>query len=176
MISDNSWVDIPNYEGCYMINKLGQIKSMPRVVDSRKRNSGVNTRTISLGHLRPELTKRGYLRVTLSNGGAKKRYLLHRLVASIFIPNTENKPQINHKDGNKENNCVENLEWVTSYENNKHAREFGLNNGRRGQFKYGGQLLQSILNRIESGETLRSISKHLTIPESSLSKIKNRNL
>lgn len=62
----------------------------------------------------------GYIRVNLFSNGKKKRYFIHRLVAETFIPNPENKPQVNHKDGNKQNNELSNLEWVTCSENGLH--------------------------------------------------------
>lgn len=67
--------------------------------------------------VKPQLNGKGYLRVSI--GG--KLQFVHRLVAQIHIPNPENKPQVNHKDGNKLNNCVDNLEWSTNKENRKHA-------------------------------------------------------
>lgn len=76
---------------------------------------------------------KGYLFVTLHNvsntrgkKGYRKQYRIHRLVAKYFIDNPENKPYVNHKDGNKHNNCVENLEWVTESENTQHAYKNGL--------------------------------------------------
>lgn len=70
-------------------------------------------------YLKPQLTERGYLAVILYNNKTKKRkrFRVHRLVAKAFIPNTDNKPQVNHKDMNKKNNHVENLEWCTNQEN-----------------------------------------------------------
>lgn len=67
-----------------------------------------------------------YQRITLSKKGYEKSFCIHRLVATVFIPNPEGKKSINHKDGNKHNNHVSNLEWVTPYENTKHAVSLGL--------------------------------------------------
>lgn len=71
--------------------------------------------------LKPDLNKEGYLRVVLSSNGETFRYSIHRLVAIHFIQNPENKPFVNHIDGNKQNNNVENLEWCDCSENTKHA-------------------------------------------------------
>jgi hypothetical protein len=68
----------------------------------------------------------GYMRVSLFYEGKNFNALVHRLVAIAFIPNPENKPQVNHKDGDKSNNCVDNLEWVTNNENQAHRAENGL--------------------------------------------------
>ena len=68
----------------------------------------------------------GYLRCSLSANGTAKLVLVHRLVASAFIPNPDNKPQVNHIDGNTANNNVTNLEWVTQTENMNHAKDHGL--------------------------------------------------
>lgn len=74
--------------------------------------------------LKPEETKKGYLRVDLyDENGKRKHYKVHRLVAQAFIENPDGKPQVNHKDGNKHNNSVTNLEWVTDAENKDHRKE-----------------------------------------------------
>ena len=66
--------------------------------------------------------KNGYMRVTLTKNRKQKRFGVHRLVAEAFIPNTEGKPQVNHIDGNKKNNSVDNLEWATGKQNQQHRR------------------------------------------------------
>ncbi len=83
-----------------------------------------NIRNERNGHiLKPVLSNGGYYRVRLWLNGYAKNFLVHRLVAEAFIQNIDKKPEVNHKDGDKSNNCVENLEWVTGIENKKHCRE-----------------------------------------------------
>lgn len=98
--------DYPNYE----VSNLGNVRN--------KKTGKV---------LKPDKTIKGYLRVNFLKDGKLKHYLVHRLVATVFIPNPENKPQVNHIDGDKTNNQVENLEWNTYSENLKHAFRTGLN-------------------------------------------------
>jgi len=99
---------IKGYRGKYSITHEGKVYSHHH---KRYLKSFVNT---------------NYLRVNLSIGGVVKKCRVHRLVAEAFIPNTENKSQINHIDGDKLNNNVSNLEWVTASENTKHAYDLGL--------------------------------------------------
>ena len=113
------WRDIKGYEGLYQISNLGRVKSL-----GRKSYSNVCLKDKILN---PALEcKNGYKRVCLCKDGKEKRIKVHRLVAQAFIPNPDNKPIINHKDGNKINNSVENLEWCTYKENAQHAIKTGL--------------------------------------------------
>lgn len=80
--------------------------------------------------------KKGYMKLRLSLVDKKKSVSVHRLVALAFIPNPDNKLQVNHIDGNKENNNIDNLEWVTNDENHKHKLEHGLNVSKSGDEHY----------------------------------------
>jgi len=114
--------DVMGYENEYEISDTGIVKSKDRnCVDSlgRKRfRAGIV--------LHPDIAPNGYYRVTLAKGGRKKQVYLHRLLATHFIDNPLNLPQINHKDGNKLNNSLDNLEWCTVQENTIHAYKHGL--------------------------------------------------
>ncbi len=79
--------------------------------------------------IKPQFDRSGYVRVELWVDGAGKKHLLHRLLARAFIPNPGGKPQVNHIDGDKSNNALYNLEWVTQSENQKHAYDLGLQKG-----------------------------------------------
>lgn len=122
------WKDIKDFEGLYQVSNLGRIKRLPKKVYNnglKNKNKYFISKEIIL---KPSTISKGYKGVILTKD--KKRYpkKVHRLVAQEFIPNPENKPQINHIDCNKTNNSVENLEWCTNSENQIHAYKHGLNN------------------------------------------------
>lgn len=108
------WKDIPNYDGLYQASNLGRIKSIERM---RFDNHNLLEEKI----LKPAIQENGYCRIGLQKNNKRKSYQVHRLVALTFIPNLENKRTVNHIDGNKLNNNVNNLEWATDSENLKHA-------------------------------------------------------
>lgn len=115
------WKEIPNYEGFYEVSNYGKVRSI-----TRKTQFGVGYRVYKGKELKLQADKDGYKRVALHKEGKQKRFFVHRLVGLCFIDNPENKPVINHIDGDKANNYVENLEWVTRSENDIHAFDTGL--------------------------------------------------
>lgn len=121
------WRDIPGFEDDYQVSSDGQIRSKDRI---RKYYNSRFNKTCSM-HLKGKLRAQtdshdGYKEVHLQRSDTNQSYYArtHRLVAMAFIPNPQNKPQVNHIDGNKQNNCVDNLEWVTAAENTQHAMKY----------------------------------------------------
>ena len=116
------WKDIEGYKGFYRISNLGRVKSLKRLV---KRNDGT-VQKVREHILRLHIKDNGYCQVELRKNSKGKHLLVHRLVAEAFLSNPQNKEQVNHKDGNKLNNNVNNLEWVTCSENAVHAFSHNL--------------------------------------------------
>lgn len=110
------WKDIKGYEGLYQISNLGNVKSLSKQII---RSNG-KKQTFKEKKLKPGLSKNGYLSVSLFKNGKGKTYMIHRLVAETFIENINNYKCINHKDENKQNNIVNNLEWCTYEYNNQY--------------------------------------------------------
>ena len=103
------WRPIKGYEGLYEISNKGRVKSLARYYKA----FGYRKIIIEEKIMSPVESPQGYYQIGLSKEGAKKHVQIHRLVAQAFIPNPQSLPFINHKDENKKNNCVDNLEWCT---------------------------------------------------------------
>lgn len=108
-MEEEIWVDICGYEGYYQISNLGRIKSLARIT--------TDGRTIKDRILKLEKRKSGYVYIMLSKNGNTKVFSVHRLVAKTFIPNPENKEQVDHINTIKDDNRAKNLRWVTGEEN-----------------------------------------------------------
>lgn len=125
--------------GCFQISTMGRIRN-------------AQTGTI----LQQQENKKGYAEVHIVSATSKK-IRIHRAVAEAFIPNPENKPQVNHKNGNKKDNRVENLEWCTAEENVQHALKSGLRPTRQvAQYSRQGALLKEWSSIKEAGEALHT--------------------
>ena len=113
------WKDIKDFENYYKVSSYGRIKSVGRWVNIR----GGGSRFIDSQIITPFLTNKGYFKVTLHKNSKAYKRRVHRLVAQTFILNEHNKPEVNHINLNKQDNRIENLEWVTGEENKKHFKQ-----------------------------------------------------
>ena len=161
--SDEAWLDVVGYEGLYKVSNYGRVKSF----------QGRDERLLTI-----DTNNANYAKVLLSKDGRGKTLLVHRLVATAFIPNSNNKPQVNHKNGNKLDNRVENLEWSTCSENTQHAYDTGLAKSLRGVDNGAAKLTSEQIAEIRStciiGDKnfgLRSLAKKFKVSEHTIYRI-----
>ena len=129
-----NWKDVKGYEGLYQVSDCGNVKSLER--DAYFPN-GTFHHHVEEKILVPNSNGNGYLHVQLHKNGKKKQEYVHRLVAMAFIPNPENKPQVNHKDEIKNNNAVSNLEWCDIQYNANYGTRIQRCVQNRRDFKFG---------------------------------------
>lgn len=145
------WKDVEGYEGLYQVSNFGRVK---RVTTGRILKGGKD--------------KYGYLIVNLYKNSVGSIKTIHRLVAEAFIPNPENKPQVNHVDENKTNNSLDNLEWMTAKENTNH----GTRNERSGK----SQSIPIIATNLKTGESMEfygsnECARQLGLHQASITKV-----
>jgi hypothetical protein len=174
------WKDIKGTNGDYQVSSIGNIRSMPR---SRIKKDGY-LYVLSGRLLKPQNNK-GYHQVSIRRNGKTEPVLIHRCVAMEFIPVSEGRNHINHKDGIKTNNRIDNLEWCTQYENNKHARDTGLNKienyvHKRGEehpmSKLDETQVKTILVCLKDGLTQQKIADYFKVDRSTIGYIKRGKL
>jgi hypothetical protein len=131
------WKDVLGYEEIYQVSNLGNVKSLQRLI-----RLGYRPRIKKETILKNSIEFYGYYVVNLCKNLKHKKTKVHRIVAEAFIPNPENKPQINHKNGIKTDNCVENLEWCTNQENAIHANKNNLISRQKGSSSHKSKLTE----------------------------------
>ncbi len=167
-----TWKDIEGYEGKYQVSDKGRVRGLDRITTDSAGRKYKEKGVIKSQRLNSD----GYPRVTLSKKSKKKNHRTYRLVAIAFIPNLENKPQINHINGIKTDNRTENLEWCTIQENIKHSNETGLAKVVSGEKHMWAKLkdkeVLEIFRRSHTDEPQRSIAKDYNTSISVVSRIK----
>lgn len=159
------WKDIPGFPG-YQVSDTGLIKSCARLAKGRWGTQRIKERII-----KHWTTKVGYCIIGLERDNKRVRKLLHRLVAQAFVPNPNNLPTVNHKDGNKSNCAADNLEWLTMGDNSRHAYRLGLkcaDGSRNGRSKLTETIVQSIRQDRRSGMSADAIACKYNICKASV--------
>ena len=155
-MDDHIFKDVIAYEDYFQISNRGYLYSK-------------RTNKILKTYIRPS----GYECVATKVNGTNLCFRIHRLVAQAFIPNPLNKPEVNHKDGNKLNNNVENLEWTTSSENMLHAYDTGLANAKAGIDNTNAKLTIEDIKFIKNSmESCRKLGKIFNVHHTQISRVK----
>lgn len=169
------WKDISGYKGYYQVSNLGRVKSMTRIIirsDGRVMNYGEKYKTLTKN-------KDGYLTVKLNKELKQKTITVHKLVATEFMekPKSDISVEINHKDFNRKNNNIDNLEWITHIENINHSVKAGSYKGLSGESNgravYSNKDVIMIRERYDNGESVMNIVK-LLYPELDYTGRKNK--
>lgn len=158
---EEKWIYIDGEKSIYKVRNNGTIVSTEYQGRKRKKPHV----------MQGGIDKDGYHIVALTHNGRKKTFKIHRLVAQYFIPNPFDKPMVNHKDGNKINNNVFNLEWVTDWENVIHAKEHGLRQSTNAE-----EYIELVCQLLESNQySVAEISDISGVSRSTIRKIRNHN-
>jgi len=169
-IVNEIWKDVVGFEGYYQVSNLGRVRSLDRLIvhrDGHRRFYDGQLLVLVVGNC-------GYYRARLNKNSAKAMPLVHKLVALAFIGDRPKGCQINHIDGRKSNNCVENLEYCSGLDNIRHAYASGLFNNAIGENSHHAKLKDSdipvIRDRILQGHTHKAISKDYGVSTTTISR------
>lgn len=162
------WRDIKGFEGLYQVSSEGRIRSLDRYV--RVGNSG---KRLAKGRIiKPVICTNGYREASLQKEQKRKVILLHRLVAMTFIPNPNNYREVNHKDEDITNNCVDNLEWCTSKQNaNYGTRNARCRQGNSRFFKKVRQIDKNTGKIIKTWDCVMDAARALSIDDSHIRRV-----
>ena len=168
------WKDIPGYYGMYKASSFGNIKSY------KYKRIKKNKKEVYLSEqiLKPGKSKFGYLTVGLTLNKNSHTFYIHRIIAKLFIPNPENKPEVNHIDFNPANNNINNLEWVTSKENKLHSIE-RMRACKRGEKHHLASITDSTALNIKKdrkcGMKYKQLMLKYNLPEHTIANVCTRN-
>lgn len=162
--------DVIDYEGLYQISNFGNVKSL-----SRKIKSSRGFRVMRERILKPATDRKGYLAVSLTKNGKSKTIKVHSIVTLCFLGERKNNHQVNHKDGNKQNNHLSNLEYCTRAENIQHAFDNGLITRKKGEEHFRSKLKNEDILKIrkmsKSGFSQRQISKLFSVNHNTIGSV-----
>lgn len=161
------WKDISGFEGFYKISTSGTVMSMPRKY-TRHKEPSLLTQVIN-GH--------GYMQCRFSKPSGGETLRIHRLVAEHFLPLVEGKSHVNHKNGNKLDNTIENLEWCTNDENMKHANRLNLITRKRGEQTKCSKLTEQKVKEIRAafiGVNKKELAEKYNVHKSTIEDVVNR--
>lgn len=167
------WRPIKNYEGIYEISNLGNVKSLARTIikkDGKKQT--FKERILNKRH-----NGYGYYQVGLNSKGKRVYFYIHRLVGEAFIDNPNDLPQINHINGNKEDNFVNNLEWISAKDNTIHSWKTGLSKGREnhGMSKLtNNEVLEIRKKYLSKNYSQRKLAKEYSVSQKTIYNIINK--
>tara|TARA_R110000796_G_scaffold171070_3_gene288036 strand:+ start:63 stop:584 length:522 start_codon:yes stop_codon:yes gene_type:complete len=162
------WKDIKDYEGIYQVSNLGNVKSLGRVV-LRKNDTKIKLKEKIL---KPGKSKSGYLIISLYKNKRGKSHIVHRLIINTFIPCLDKK-EVNHIDGDKSNNKLDNLEWCDRSYNIKHAYDNNLKSNKGSEVSWAKLTDSDILDIRKSIDNNSILGEKYNVSKGHISKIRN---
>lgn len=164
------WKPVRDFEGLYEVSNFGRVRSLDRIVKTSRGSRHFHSYMLS-----QTTTRKGYYSVLLCKDGKQYTKAVHRLVAIAFIPTKDIGLQVNHIDGNKRNNHVDNLEWCTNSYNQIHAYSNGLRQSQKGELNGGHKLTHDDVLEIrqlyETGKTQRELAKMYNVSQMAIYRV-----